>query len=201
MLSSNKLVVVLALIVIIIGTLDGVNGGKPAFLSKLLGEKKQYTPLIFFKVPKGQLASSDEMEKMVCDLEKELDVKVERMDVLRDRFARKLYSAIDLEMDYAGKLPLLYHRESRQTIYGQCRNKTRLNAWAKGRLLSFSKKMDFSDAASNNNNDEGISFTADEDEEEMELQREEFERMEEAAMTDLQRRGKDAMKKRMQQKK
>lgn len=186
--------------VLLVGTSCFVNAG-PSFLPKILGGgKKEYSPLIFFKVPKGQLAASDEMEQMVRDLEKELNVKVERMDVLRDRFARKLFSAVDIQMDYSGKLPLLYHRESRQTIYGTCRSKARVRAWAKGRLLSYSKQLDYSDT---NMIDGSLPFTSDEDEEadELELQRqqqEEMERLEEAAMTDLQRRGKEAMKKRME---
>jgi len=199
---NNSLV--LSVFILVLSTSFFVNAGKPAFLPKILGGgKKTYTPLIFFKVPKGQLAASDEMEKMVRDLEKELDVTVERMDVLRDRFARKLFSAVDLEMDYSGKLPLLYHRESGQTIYGSCRNKARVRAWAKGRLLSYSKKLDYSDSAMI---DGAMPFTSDEDEEadELELQRqqqEELERYEEASMTDLQRRGKEAMRKRMEQEK
>eukprot|EP00566_Odontella_aurita_P037014 CAMPEP_0113594468 /NCGR_PEP_ID=MMETSP0015_2-20120614/39103_1 /TAXON_ID=2838 /ORGANISM="Odontella" /LENGTH=132 /DNA_ID=CAMNT_0000501487 /DNA_START=379 /DNA_END=777 /DNA_ORIENTATION=- /assembly_acc=CAM_ASM_000160 len=73
------------------------------------------------------------MESVITDIEKELGVKVERFDIVRDRWARILYDRIDS----AGKqqAPLLYHRESRQIVYGPT-DKNRVRAWAKGRWLS-----------------------------------------------------------------
>jgi hypothetical protein len=97
-----------------------------------LFEQKKYTPLVMFKVPKGTLEESDEMEKIVKGVEKELGVKVQRLDILRDRFARNLYEKID-EIEFKGKVPLLYHRESLQSIYG-LGSKSTVIAWAKGRL-------------------------------------------------------------------
>merc|ERR1719491_1177661 len=101
---------------------------------KILRKKPQYTPLLFFKLPKGQLDASDEMEKIVSEIEKDLGVRVQRFDILRDRFARKLYEKID-EIEFVGDVPLLYHRESRQSIYGTD-DKVRVKAWAKGRWLA-----------------------------------------------------------------
>lgn len=97
-------------------------------------KKTKYTPLVFFKVPKGQLEASDEMEKIVSEIEKDLGVTVQRFDIMRDRFARNLYEKID-EIEFVGDIPLLYHRESRQSIYGTD-DKTRVKAWAKGRWLT-----------------------------------------------------------------
>lgn len=74
------------------------------------------------------------MEKIISSVEKEMKVKVQRFDILRDRFARNLYEKID-EIQFVGKVPLLYHRESRQTVYG-LDTKSRVRAWAKGRWLS-----------------------------------------------------------------
>jgi hypothetical protein len=44
---------------------------------------KKYTPLIFFTVPKGLSSTCDEMERIVCQIENECHVHVERLDVLR----------------------------------------------------------------------------------------------------------------------
>jgi hypothetical protein len=74
------------------------------------------------------------MEKVISSVEKELNTKVQRYDILRDRFARNLYEKID-EIKFVGKVPLLYHRESRQTVYG-LETESRVKAWAKGRWLS-----------------------------------------------------------------
>merc|ERR1712176_693961 len=101
-------------------------------LDRIFKKKVHYTPLLFFKLPNTE--KSDEMEKIVADVEKELDVTVQRFDVLRDRFARRLYEKID-EIEYVGDTPLLYHRESRQSIYGMD-DKSRVRAWAKGRWLT-----------------------------------------------------------------
>jgi len=145
--------------------------------------EKKYTPLIMFKVPKGTIAENDAMEKVVKQVEKELNVKVERMDILRDRFARNLYEKID-EIEFKGKVPLLYHRESRQSIYG-LDTSARVRAWAKGRWLS--PKMTGTDARGSGS--EG--FLADEEEQ---VQDGEF--VED--LTELQQAGKEAMLERME---
>eukprot|EP00979_Chaetoceros_neogracilis_P017839 scaffold10291_cov293-Chaetoceros_neogracile.AAC.10 len=144
--------------------------------------EKKYTPLIMFKVPKGTTEENDAMEKVVKQVEKELNVKVERMDILRDRFARNLYEKVD-EIEFKGKVPLLYHRESRQSIYG-LETKARVQAWAKGRWLS--PKVTGTDGRGSGS--EG--FLADEEDQ----AQGEFEE----DLTELQRAGKDAMLERME---
>lgn len=103
-------------------------------------QKKQYTPLIMFKVPPGTVEECDIMEKVVKSIEKDLGVKVERLDILRDRFARNLYEKVD-EIEFEGKIPLLYNRESRQSIYG-LDSKERVKAWAQGRWLTSKPSTD-----------------------------------------------------------
>mmetsp|Transcript_14675 Transcript_14675/g.17864 ORF Transcript_14675/g.17864 Transcript_14675/m.17864 type:complete len:175 (-) Transcript_14675:26-550(-) len=142
--------------------------------------KKEYTPLVFFKVPKGTSPECDEMEKIISSVEKELKVKVQRFDILRDRFARNLFEKVD-QVDFVGKIPLLYHRESRQTLYG-LDAKSRVRAWAKGRWLS--PKMADERGASKK-------FVADEEE-----QQEEMEFIEDD-LTELQQLGREKIMERM----
>ena len=79
--------------------------------------------------------------------------------------ARNLYEKID-EIRFQGKIPLLYHRESLQSIYGS-QPKSRVRAWAKGRWLSPSSGM--MDGTGANGNNMPDRFIADEmGEEEME---------------------------------
>ena len=54
-------------------------------------------------------------------------------DVMRDPRARVLYDKLDTQSKQ--QLPLLYHRESRQSVFGLT-DKNRVRAWAKGRWLS-----------------------------------------------------------------
>lgn len=143
--------------------------------------EKKYTPLIMFKVPKGTIPECDDMEEVVKSVEKDLNVKVEKMDILRDRFARNLYEKID-EIEFQGKVPLLYNRESRQMIYG-CDSKQRVRAWAKGRLLS-------PKASGINGQGSDSSFLADEEQVEMG----QFEE----GLTELQQEGKERMQERME---
>ena len=142
---------------------------------------------------------ADEMEVRVKEIEKELGVHVERLDVMRDPMARKLYQTIDLDCECKGTLPLLYHRESRQTIYGKCSNPSRIRAWAKGRWLAYSSKY-FDNADDATDNVDLTTFLPDDDDDDDGDYNEEYERLQEEAMTDMQRKGKEAMKKRMQQK-
>jgi hypothetical protein len=116
----------------------------------LPSNKKQYTPLVFFKVPKGSIPECDEMEKVVSQVERELGVRVERLDVARDPSAQATLAV--LTQQYGP--PYLYHRESLQTIHvrrddmsgkqkkeeaaslmGSVIDKARVRAWAKGRYL------------------------------------------------------------------
>ena len=109
----------------------------PGFL-----QKKRYTPLVFFKVPKNEIPECDAMEKVIREVEKELGVRVERLDIVRDEYARALLGVLTKSR----VPPYLYHRESLQTIHiprSESRiptpiDKARVRAWAKGRLLSSS---------------------------------------------------------------
>ena len=145
---------------------------------------------------------ADEMEVKVKEIEKELGVEVVRLDVMRDRMAHKLYKTIDLDCECKGTLPLLYHRESRQTIYGKCSNPMRIRAWAKGRWLSYSSKyFDYdNDTTTTTDMDQFLPDDDDDDDDDDVMDEEEYERLQEQAMTDMQRKGKEAMKQRMQQK-
>jgi hypothetical protein len=115
------------------------------FLSKL--KKKEYTPLVFFTFPKGYVDECDEMETVVSEVERELGVRVERLDIARDSAAQ---STMQLLTSQQGP-PFLYHRESCQVIHGASSQRTnknndaseasggidkaRVRAWAKGRYL------------------------------------------------------------------
>jgi len=143
-------------------------------LGKILRKKPKYTPLLFFKLPKGQLEACDEMEKVVSEIEKDLGVTVQRFDILRDRFARNLYEKID-EIEFVGDIPLLYHRESRQSIYGTD-DKARVRAWAKGRWLT----------PKNDNDPIGDAILSPEEEERMNND-----------LTNIQRKGREKMIERM----
>lgn len=74
------------------------------------------------------------------EVEKELGVRVQRLDVLRDPAAEATLSALTVRGP-----PYLYHKESCQTVYvpkaddgsaiTSTINKDRVRAWAKGRYL------------------------------------------------------------------
>jgi hypothetical protein len=80
------------------------------------------------------------MEKVVRRIEKNLNVRVERMDVARDRGAERLYSLLTQQLP-----PLLYNRESKQIVQLKINpdeqkpnlriDEDRVRAWAKGRRL------------------------------------------------------------------
>lgn len=92
--------------------------------------RKKYNPVLFFKVPPGLIPECDEMEKCVREVEKELGVKVERMDAARDPNKAALLSLLT-----QGKNPpLLYHRESLQML--SVPQKGRVRTLIKGRLLN-----------------------------------------------------------------
>jgi hypothetical protein len=136
----------------------------PFFRSK---RQSAYTPLIFFTVPPGLSAECDAMEKVVRGVEKDLGVVVQRLDILRDPASEAVLNAILSPQGASVTPPLLYHRESRQTIHvsppvtttksasgnaGDSSAKAasasrrtiaidpdRVRAWAKGRYLAPSK--------------------------------------------------------------
>lgn len=72
--------------------------------------KKEYTPLLFFRVPPGLSPQCDAMESSVREIEGELDVRFERMDIARSKEALLLMQLLGPDLP-----PVLYHRESRQT--------------------------------------------------------------------------------------
>mmetsp|Transcript_5064 Transcript_5064/g.12938 ORF Transcript_5064/g.12938 Transcript_5064/m.12938 type:complete len:207 (-) Transcript_5064:2114-2734(-) len=113
---------------------------KVPFVSKL--KKKEYTPLVFFTFPKGYIEGCDEMETVVSEVERELGVRVERLDVGRDSAAQATMQLLTSQQ----APPFLYHRESCQVIQGSSTpgkavaspaviDKARVRAWAKGRYL------------------------------------------------------------------
>lgn len=118
------------------------------FVSKL--SKKDYTPLVFFTYPKGNIDECDEMEKVVSQVERELNVRVERLDVAKDANAA---ATMQLLTNQQGP-PFLYNRESCQVVHSANYqasmkkkgpsdaatstaeiDKARVRAWAKGRYL------------------------------------------------------------------
>lgn len=147
-------------------------------------QKKEYTPLLFFKAPKGMIPECDFVERMVSQIEKELGVKVERFDVMRDPKARVLYDKLDTQSKQ--QLPLLYHRESRQSVYGLT-DKNRVRSWAKGRWLSGDYKPTLPAEFFSVTEEDG-----DELEEEMMME-------DDSDLTPLQRKGKEAMRERYEE--
>lgn len=127
------------------------------------------------------------MEKAVREVEKELGVKVDRMNVARDRNAERLYGLISQRIP-----PLLYNRESKQMIQFKINpneeepnvrlDKSRVRAWAKGRRLAPERTSGGAPAM----------FAM----EEAGIDQEELMDM---GMTPSQRKGKDAMKERTEE--
>eukprot|EP01082_Thalassiosira_pseudonana_P011484 g10578.t1 g10578 contig4:2140361-2141068(+) len=159
----------------------------PSFMTK----RSHYTPLLFFKVPSGTLPECDDMEKLIKTIEKENGVQVQRLDIMRDRAAKKLYEKL-VEGNLRSPFPLLYHRESLQRVYGLA-DKDLVRSWSKGRLLP-----------DQNANEKAVTVLGGAGDDEM-LGEEEFMDMEELEMemdqelTPMQRRGKEAMKRRMEE--
>jgi len=158
---------------------------KPSFLG---GRKAGYTPLLFFKVPVGTMEECDAMEKIISSVEAEAGARVERLDIMRDRAARKLYEKL-IEGNLRTPFPLLYHRESLQRVCGLA-DEDVVRSWAKGRLLP--------DQQSKNEKEVTV-FGDDNDALEEEMDMEELEMEMDEELTPVQRRGKEAMKKRMEE--
>ena len=124
------------------------------------------------------------MEKIVRSVEKETGSHVERLDIMRDRTAKKLYEKL-IEGNLRSPFPLLYHRESLQRVYGLA-DKDLVRSWSKGRLLPVI-------------DDKEVTILPGEDEEmEEEMDLEELEMEMDRELSPVQRRGKEAMKKRME---
>jgi hypothetical protein len=106
-----------------------------------LSQKRKYTPLIFFTVPKDIIPECDAMETIVSEVERELGVHVERLDVARDSTAEAAMSTLTQR-----RPPFLYNRESCQVVFAPGSSdskktvppidKNRVRAWAKGRILT-----------------------------------------------------------------
>ena len=124
------------------------------------------------------------MEKMIQSLEKESGINVQRLDIMRDQAAKKLYEKLT-ESNLRSPFPLLYHRESLQRIYGMV-DEDLVRSWSKGRLLPV---VDEKEVTVLPGADGGVEDEMDMEELEMEMDRE---------LTPAQRRGKEAMKKRME---
>eukprot|EP00578_Thalassiosira_sp_NH16_P005022 CAMPEP_0181130648 /NCGR_PEP_ID=MMETSP1071-20121207/29981_1 /TAXON_ID=35127 /ORGANISM="Thalassiosira sp., Strain NH16" /LENGTH=144 /DNA_ID=CAMNT_0023216743 /DNA_START=356 /DNA_END=790 /DNA_ORIENTATION=+ len=131
----------------------------------------------------------DEMEKMIQSLEKEQrgNIRVQRLDIVRDRAALKLYEKL-VEGNLRSPSPLLYHRESLQRVYGLADGDL-IQSWSKGRLLPAQEEED--------ENKEAMVLGPGGGEEELEMDMEELEMEMDAELTPMQRRGKEAMKRRM----
>ena len=138
----------------------------PSIKTNLLSafsRKKQYTPLLFFTVPAGLMAECDAVEQTVREVEKELGVRVARMDVLRNPANEAVLAVLAQQRTP----PFLYHRESCQTISitptattsGNAKSKKksmpvavdkeRIRAWAKGWYLTTTGSMDMGSAGKN----------------------------------------------------
>ena len=130
------------------------------------------------------------MEKMISSLEKQNpNIKVQRLDIMRDRAAKKLYEKL-VEGNLRSPFPLLYHRESLQRVYGLA-DEDIVRSWSKGRLLPAPEEETESPMAL------GGADAQEGDMEEMDM--EELEMEMDAELTPMQRRGKEAMKRRMEE--
>mmetsp|Transcript_5134 Transcript_5134/g.10876 ORF Transcript_5134/g.10876 Transcript_5134/m.10876 type:complete len:195 (-) Transcript_5134:135-719(-) len=181
--SSSVLTILLAACVFLASASPLAPGGTSIPLA-FFQKKKEYTPLLFFKAPKGMVPECDFVERMVSQVEKELGVKVERFDVMRDRNARLLFDRLDVQSKQ--QLPLLYNRESRQCVFGMT-DKNRVRAWAKGRWLSADYKPTLP-----------AEFYSIEKEDAEGLGDDEEVMMEDEDLTPLQKKGKNAMRDRLE---
>lgn len=188
MLRSSILSVLLAAVMV---ALSSAMQPPLAFLKK----KTSYTPLLFFKVPKGTMDECDGMEKVIRSIEKERGVTVERLDIVRDPAARKLYDKL-VEGNLRSPFPLLYHRESLQRVYGSA-DADLVRSWSKGRLLPDREEEGAEVAVLGPGGDGGDDDAGDFEGEEMDM--EELEMEMDAELTPMQRRGKEAMKRRMEE--
>lgn len=128
------------------------------------------------------------MEKIIKSLEKETGVKVERLDIMRSREAKSLYEKL-VEGNLRSPFPLLYHRESLQRVYG-LEDKDLVRSWTKGRLLPNEDTKEKKVTVFGGDDDADDMEDMDMDELEMELDEE---------LSPRQRKGKEAMKRRMEE--
>ena len=131
------------------------------------------------------------MEEVIKSLEKEQNISVQRLDIMRDRAARKLYEKV-VEGNLRSPFPLLYHRESLQRVYGAA-DADLVRSWSKGRLLpNLEDEMQDTEVTVLGGGEEGEAPEEDMDMEELEMEMD-------AELTPMQRRGKEAMKRRMEE--
>ena len=129
------------------------------------------------------------MEKIIKSLEKETGVKVERLDIMRSREAKSLYEKL-VEGNLRSPFPLLYHRESLQRVYG-LEDKDLVRSWTKGRLLPI---------VEDTKEKKVTVFGGDDDADDMEdMDMDELEMELDEELSPIQRRGKEAMKRRMEE--
>lgn len=182
--SSLLVCLMMALMTAVLHNMSVAEASMPAFIK----QKKHYTPLLFFKVPSGTMDECDEMEKIIKTLEKETGVKVERLDIMRNRAAKSLYEKL-VEGNLRSPFPLLYHRESLQRVYG-LEDKDLVRSWMKGRLLPDQSSNEKKVTVFGGDDDAMGEEQVDMDELEMEMDEE---------LSPMQRRGKEAMKRRMEE--
>lgn len=145
--------------------------------------KEKYNPVLFFKVPPGLIPECDDMEKCVKEAEKELGVKVERMDAARDPDTAALLSLLTKGRNP----PLLYHRESLQML--SVPEKGRVRSLIKGRLLNVGVKKEPKGR-------KGKPTIVEDDDSALDQQ----ELMEDQMLTPLQRKGKQSIRERTKEK-
>ncbi|KAL7527279.1 hypothetical protein ACHAXR_001877 [Thalassiosira sp. AJA248-18] len=131
------------------------------------------------------------MEKVIKSLEKEQNIQVQRLDIMRDRAARKLYEKL-VEGNLRSPFPLLYHRESLQRVYGLA-DTDLVRSWSKGRLLPDQDENEKEVTVLGG--EEGVPPGGEDDMMDME----ELEMEMDQELTPMQRRGKEAMKRRMEE--
>lgn len=143
--------------------------------------KKKYTPLLKIDCS----PENDGLEKCISQVEKELGVRVERLDVMRDPPSQALLGLLTRQSP-----PLLYNRESCQVIsFGGSKpapiDKSRVRAWAKGRYLPPRKESGNSSELMGKGSSSAI---------------DQAELLEDLNLTPLQKKGKDAIEERTESK-
>ena len=160
--------------------------------------KRNHTPLLFFTVPKDLSEENDALERCVSEVERELGVRVERLDVLRDPPSQALLGTLTRQPP-----PFLYNTDSCQVIHVPSPkaaaegsdnkkktsapiDKSRVIAWAKGRYLLPRRESTSDSAAAESNSPVVLSRN------ENAIDQEEL--LDEMNLTPVQRKGKRAIK-------
>ena len=166
--------------------------------------KKKHTPLLFFTVPKDLSAENDALEKCVSEVEREIGVRVERLDVLRDPPSQALLGTLTRQPP-----PFLYNTDSCQVIHVATPRaategsddkkkkaapieKSRVVAWAKGRYLPPRREVANDSTAAESSSPVVLSRS------ENAIDQEEL--LDEMNLTPVQKKGKKAIKDRTESK-